>query len=213
MRVSTQPPRQRGSRIALTLCAVTCAVGLCSSALAAPNFGAVQAAFRSSDISLLDRHGDVLQQLRRNPAERKLAWVRLDDISPALRTTLLLSEDQRFYAHSGIDWYAAANAAWNNLWNRRSRGASTITMQLAGLLDDDLRRASGGRSFSEKVGQAVAATQLERGWRKDQVLEAYLNSVPFRGEIVGIDALSRTLFGKAPHGLDAREASVASAGV
>ena len=84
-------------------------------------------------------------------------------------------------------------------------------MQLAGLLDDDLRRGSGGRSLAQKLGQTVAAQQLERSWRKDQILEAYLNPVPFRGEIVGIDALSRTLFGKAPHGLDAREAAVAAA--
>jgi penicillin-binding protein 1C len=84
-------------------------------------------------------------------------------------------------------------------------------MQLSGLLDEDLRRASSGRSFTQKIGQTVAAAQLERNWRKDQILEAYLNTVPFRGEIVGIDALSRTLFSKAPSGLDAREAAVAAA--
>ena len=84
-------------------------------------------------------------------------------------------------------------------------------MQLAGLLDDDLRRGDGGRSLTQKVGQTVAAARLEREWRKDQILEAYLNLVPFRGELVGIDALSRTLFGKAAHGLDAREAAVAAA--
>ena len=61
------------------------------------------------------------------------------------------------------------------------------------------------------MGQAVAAQLLERRWRKDQILEAYLNLVPFRGELVGIDALSRTLFAKAAHGLDAREAAVAAA--
>ncbi|MES2685868.1 MAG: transglycosylase domain-containing protein, partial [Pseudomonadota bacterium] len=55
------------------------------------------------------------------------------------------------------------------------------------------------------------AQWLERSWRKDQILEAYLNLVPFRGEIVGIDALSRTLFGKAAHGLDEREAAIAAA--
>ena len=124
---------------------------------------------------------------------------------------MVLSEDKRFYAHSGVDWRAVSSAAWGNLWNTRTRGASTITMQLAVLLDDDLRRAGGGRNLSQKIGQTVAATQLERSWRKDRVLEAYLNTVPFRGEIVGIDALSRTLFGKAPHGLDAREAAVAAA--
>ncbi|RZL84216.1 MAG: penicillin-binding protein 1C, partial [Variovorax sp.] len=117
----------------------------------------------------------------------------------------------RFYEHSGVDWRAVSAAAWGNLWNTKTRGASTITMQLAGLLDDDLRRGAGGRSLTQKVGQTLDAQQLERHWRKDQILEAYLNTVPFRGEIVGIDALSRTLFGKAPSGLDAREAALAAA--
>ena len=65
--------------------------------------------------------------------------------------------------------------------------------------------------MTQKIGQAVTATQLEASWRKDQILEGYLNLVPFRGEIVGIDALARTLFGKAAHGLDEREAAVAAA--
>jgi penicillin-binding protein 1C len=142
---------------------------------------------------------------------RRGQWIALAEVSPALRTAMVLSEDKRFYAHSGVDWRAVSAAAWGNVWNTRTRGASTITMQLAGLLDDDLRRGGGGRSITQKLGQTVAAQQLERHWRKDQILEAYLNSVPFRGEIVGIDALSRTLFGKAPHGLDAREAAVAAA--
>ena len=198
-------------RAALALCAVVCTAGLCSNASAAPSFDAVQAAFRSSDVNLLDRHGDILQQLRRNPAERKLAWVRLDDISPALRTALLTSEDQRFYAHSGVDWNATANAAWNNLWNKRTRGASTITMQLAGLLDENVRRKSGNRTARQKLTQMYLAQSLERDWRKDQILEAYLNLVGFRGEMVGVHALSRVLFDKHPSGLNQRESAIAVA--
>jgi penicillin-binding protein 1C len=167
--------------------------------------------FRSSDTAVLDRNGELLQRVRTDPTVRRGQWTALADVSPALRTAMVLSEDKRFYEHSGIDWRAVSAAAWGNLWNTRTRGASTITMQLSGLLDEDLRRNSGGRSFTQKIGQTVAAAQLERNWRKDQILEAYLNTVPFRGEIVGIDALSRTLFGKAPSGLDAREAAVASA--
>jgi penicillin-binding protein 1C len=110
-----------------------------------------------------------------------------------------------------VDWQAASAAAWANLWNSKTRGASTITMQLAALLDEDLKRGSGGRSVVQKLGQTVSAQLLERSWRKDQILEAYLNLVPFRGELVGIDALSQTLFGKAAHGLDQREAAVAAA--
>jgi penicillin-binding protein 1C len=160
---------------------------------------------------VLDRDGQLLQRVRTDLATRRGQWVALAEISPALRAAMVASEDKRFYEHSGVDWRAVSAAAWGNLWNTRTRGASTLTMQLAGLLDDDLRRGSGGRGLGQKLGQAVAAQRIERGWRKDQILEAYLNIVPFRGEIVGIDALARTLFGKAPHGLDAREAAVAAA--
>ncbi len=174
-------------------------------------FDEIKRGFRPSETRVLDRDGALLQRVRTDGSVRRGQWTALTDVSPALRTALVLSEDKRFYEHSGVDWRAVSAAAWGNLWHQRTRGASTLTMQLAGLLDDDLRRGSGGRSMAQKVGQTVAATQLERHWRKDQILEAYLNTVPFRGELVGIDALSRTLFGKAPHGLDTREAAVAAA--
>jgi penicillin-binding protein 1C len=194
---------------AVALLAVTAACA--HPAWALTTFEEVKRDFRSSDTAVLDRNGELLQRVRTDATVRRGQWTVLADVSPALRTAMVLSEDSRFYEHSGIDWRAVSSAAWGNLWNTRTRGASTITMQLSGLLDEDLRRASGGRSFTQKIGQTVAAAQLERNWRKDQILEAYLNTVPFRGEIVGIDALSRTLFGKAPSGLDAREAAVAAA--
>ena len=155
--------------------------------------------------------GELLHRVRTDATVRRGSWVPLADISPALRTALVLSEDKRFYEHSGVDWQAVSAAVWANLWNKKTRGASTITMQLAGLLDDDLKRDAGGRSVAQKLGQTVSAQWLERSWRKDQILEAYLNLVPFRGELVGIDALSRSLFGKAAHGLDFREAAVTAA--
>jgi penicillin-binding protein 1C len=87
-------------------------------------------------------------------------------------------------------------------------------MQLSGLLDDEHQRSgrrSGQRSLVQKAGQAIDALRLERSWRKDQILEAYLNLVPLRGETIGLSALSLTLFGKAPSGLDDREAAIAAA--
>ncbi len=180
-------------------------------AAALPSYDTVRATHRPSDTVVLDRHGEPLQRLRTDASVRRGAWVPLEDISPALRTALVLSEDRRFWEHSGVDWRAVPAAAWANLWNQRTRGASTLTMQLAGLLDGDWQAGPGGRSAAQKIGQALAAQRLERRWRKDQILEAYLNLVPFRGELVGLEALARTLFGKAPHGLDAREAAVAAA--
>ena len=192
----------------------TCAITMVltsTQVFATPTFNEVKTNYASSDTLILDRQGEVLQRVRTDSSVRKGAWVTLQDVSPALRTALVLSEDKRFYEHSGVDWRAVSAAAWGNLWNNKTRGASTITMQLAGLLDEDLKRSAGGRSVVQKIEQTVSAQLLENGWRKDQILEAYLNLVPFRGELVGIDALSRTLFGKAAQGLDNREAAVAAA--
>ena len=196
-----------GQFIIATLLIAVCARPACASS----TFDQVKRDFRPSDTLILDRDGEILQRVRTDAGERRGRWVVLADISPALRTALLLSEDKRFYEHSGVDWRAVSSAAWGNLWNTKTRGASTLTMQLAGLLDEDLRARLGGRSVTQKIGQTVATQALESRWRKDQILEAYLNLVPFRGELVGIDALSRTLFGKAAHGLDEREAAVAAA--
>lgn len=177
-----------------------------------PDFETVRSSFRSSETLLLDRHGEVLHRLRTDFQVRRGAWVALGDTSPALRMALLLSEDRRFHEHSGVDWWAVSAAAWGNLWHERTRGASTLTMQLASLLDPALQRpATTARGLSQKWAQARAARALETRWRKDQILEAYLNLVPFRGEIVGIDALSHTLFGKSAHALNAPESALAAA--
>lgn len=193
------------------MCLATAALCSAPGVRAMPSYDEVRQDFRSSETLVLSREGQTLQRMRTDATVRRGDWIAIADVSPALRTALVLSEDKRFFEHSGVDWRAVSSAAWGNLWNQRTRGASTITMQLAGLLDGDWRQGSGGRSVMQKLGQTVAAQVLDRRWRKDQILEAYLNLVPFRGELVGIDALSRTLFGKAPHGLDEREAAVAAA--
>ena len=182
-----------------------------ASAQALPTPAQVRAAHQPSDTLILDRHGAVLHRIRSDATVRRGRWLQLDEVSPAMRHALVLSEDQQFYAHSGVDWRAVSAAAWANLWNTRTRGASTLTMQLAGLLDEDLKASQGSRSVGQKIGQAWTARQLEKSWRKDQILEAYLNRVPFRGELVGVDALTRSLFAKDASGLDAREAAIAVA--
>ncbi|MCX2865671.1 penicillin-binding protein 1C [Paucibacter sp. PLA-PC-4] len=190
------------------LLAVLLACG--SAAHALPGFAEFRSAHKVSDPVLLDRHGEPLQSLRLDKNRRALPWVPLAQMSPALLQALLLSEDRRFYEHSGVDWSAVAASAWGNLWNERTRGASTLTMQLAGLMDADLARPATGRSATQKLGQAFSAKRLEARWSKAQILEAYLNSAPFRGELVGIAALSQTLFGKRPGGLDAQEGAIAA---
>src|SRR5262249_35260529 len=113
--------------------------------------------------------------------------------------------------HHGVDWGAAAAAVWQRLRGGPPRGASTITMQVAALLDPALTHPGGSRSFDEKWRQMRAAWALERAWTKQQILEAYLNLVTFRGELQGIAAASQVLFGKVPHGLNAGESLVLAA--
>jgi penicillin-binding protein 1C len=175
---------------------------------AVPAFDAVRAAYRSSDAELLDRHGEAIQSLRIDMAVRRLPWVALGDISPALPAAVLQAEDQRFYEHNGIDWSAAAKAAWDNLFRTRPRGASTITMQLAALLDPALQPAAKGRSWGQKLDQVKAARELDAQWTKQQIMEAYLNMVSYRGELQGVGAAARSMFGKAPSGLDLSESVI-----
>jgi len=178
---------------------------------ASPSFEEVRARYVPSESVLLDRAGAPLSEVRVDLTGRRLAWVPISDISPALIAAIIAAEDRRFYAHSGVDWRALAAAAWGNLWHERRRGASTITMQLAAQLDPELRAPRGGRTLVQKWHQARAARDIEAGWTKSQILEAYLNLTSFRGELQGVHAAARGLFGKHPAGLDADEARLLAA--
>ena len=179
-------------------------------AYAVPGFQEVKTAYKPSEALLLARDGRPLQSLRIDKQVRRFEWTPLSQVSPAFVRAVVLSEDQRFYEHGGVDWRAAGNAAWNNFWNTKTRGASTLTMQLAGLLDEDAQRR-GRRSLFEKVSQTATALRIESSWSKKQILEAYLNLASFRGEAQGVAAMSRGLFGKWPDGLNERESALAAA--
>lgn len=175
----------------------------------APYFEDVRAAWAPSDGALLDRHGVVLDRVRVNLGARRLGWVALKDISPALKSAVIAGEDKRFYSHGGVDWRAVIGAVRDGIFHGKARGASTITMQLASLIQPDIRAE--GRTLSYKFAQIRLARAIERRWSKHQILEAYLNLLSFRGELVGIDAASRLLFGKAPSGLSEVESVLLAA--
>lgn len=183
-------------------------------AQAVPSFEQVRSAWSASHTLILSREGEVLQRLRTDFDSRRGQWVALGEVSHALLVALLGSEDRRFAQHAGVDWQAVGAAAWSR-WGSGEHergGASTITMQLVGLLDADLKpHGHAQRSWRQKIAQAHAALALEQTWTKAQILEAYLNLVPLRGELVGVDAAARTLFGRAPHGLDAPQAAILAA--
>ncbi len=176
-----------------------------------PTFSEVRAGWRSSELQLLDRHGELLQALRTDTRGRRADWTPIEHISPALVAAVLHAEDRRFLRHTGVDWLATGKAALTNLYRERPRGASTLTMQLVALLDAELRARGQRRDLGEKWRQMQAARALERRWTKGEVLEAYLNLLPMRGELTGIDAAARALFDKRPAGLSAAESLIIAA--
>ncbi|WP_219892323.1 penicillin-binding protein 1C [Aquisediminimonas profunda] len=175
-----------------------------------PSYGRVVAAWQPSESWLYDRNGQLLDSQRVNFHARRLAWVPLGQIASPLVETVVASEDKRFRDHGGVDWLAIASAVKARFSGERSRGASTISMQVAAFLAPGLA-APGTRSWFDKVRQMRTARALEARWSKDQILEAYLNLAGFRGEAQGIGAAALGLFGKTPATLTGDEARLVAA--
>ncbi len=173
---------------------------------ALPSYQEVRQCYVKSDSLLLDRRGEVIHELRTDKHRRRLDWVSLKDISPALREAVIQAEDRRFYDHRGVDYRSMGAAFVKGLASESLRGASTLTMQLASILDGDLQSKKGKRSIWQKEKQILNAWEIEKIWSKTEIFEAYLNLITFRGELQGIAAASRGLFGKDPHGLCQSEA-------
>ena len=133
--------------------------------------------------------------------EQYRMWVPLADVSPTLTDAFLLKEDRWFFWHPGVNPAALVRAMAATYVDDNRQGGSTITMQLARLV-----YGLNTRSPSGKAKQIAAAMWLELRYSKRQILEAYLNAVPFGGNIQGVAAASRLYFGKPPDRLNLAEA-------
>jgi penicillin-binding protein 1A len=123
--------------------------------------------------------------------ERRI-FVTLGQMPPTLKEAVIATEDARFYSHFGVDPMGIARAIYQNF--RRGRiveGGSTITQQLAKVLF-----LTPDRSLDRKLKEAVLAIELERRYSKDRILEMYLNQIYFGHGAFGVEAASRTFFGK-----------------
>ncbi len=187
--------------LALTLLILVTIAHLLTRPPAMPDYATVRAEWQPSEAWLTDRDGQLLDSERVNFERRRLAWVPLNDISPAVRTAVVQSEDRRFWSHGGVDWLAVASAIRARLTmgrtGDRSRGASTLPMQLAAFLDPGLAQP-GKRDWRTKLRQMRAGQALAANWSHDEMLEAYFNLLPLRGEAQGIGAGAQSLFGKKP---------------
>jgi penicillin-binding protein 1C len=119
-------------------------------------------------------------------------------------------EDRDFWQHRGIEWHSVLGAIRDQLLRHQRRGASTITMQLASLLQQRRSQAGIG-AWLDKLAQVRTARALESRWTKPQILEAYLNLLGYQGELQGIGAAAARLAGKTPSGLSVPESLVLAA--
>jgi len=170
-----------------------------------PDYASVRAAWRPSEAWLYDRNGVLIDSSRVDFARRRLGWTPLDKVAPPVAEALVAAEDHRFYTHGGVDWLATLAALRERLEGKPSRGASTLSMQVAGFLAPDLARP-GARGWLDKIRQMRAGLAIDGAWSKPQILEAYLNLAGYRGEAQGIAAAALALFGKTPDALSRDDA-------
>ncbi|HYW55469.1 MAG TPA: transglycosylase domain-containing protein, partial [Polaromonas sp.] len=118
-------------------------------------------------------------------------WVKLGEISPNVLAALIATEDHRFYAHRGMDVKRTGSAILNT-FKGNVQGGSTITQQLArNLYPEEVGRA---RTLTRKIKEAITALKIEAVYSKDEILETYLNTVPFLYNAYGIEMAARTYF-------------------
>lgn len=131
-------------------------------------------------------------------------WVGLDEISDHVVEALIATEDHRFYDHSGVDVIRMLGAFYHTVTGD-PQGASTITQQLArNLYPDQIGRS---RSLTRKLKEIITALKIERVYTKDEILQTYLNTVPFLYNAFGIEMAARTYFDKSASDLNVLESA------
>lgn len=130
-------------------------------------------------------------------------WVPLEDISPNLRHSVIMSEDGKFCSHRGIDWGEMKLVVKSALAGETTRGASTIPMQAVKNL-----YLWNSRSFVRKVAEAPLAVYFDVVLSKRRILEIYLNIVEWGPNIYGAEAAAQYHFGKSAKSLTSRQAAL-----
>ena len=142
---------------------------------------------------IYDRSGQVL--LYEIYGEEKREIVNLNQIPEILKKAVIAAEDRQFYSHHGIEIKSIFRAILTNLKIRKTLyGGSTISQQL--IRSSFLTRE---KSLERKIKELVLTLELERRYSKDQILEFYLNQVPFGSNSYGVAAASKTFFNKPIH--------------
>ncbi|MEE9530366.1 MAG: penicillin-binding protein 1A [Syntrophobacteria bacterium] len=189
-------PRPRRKRTLVLAALVLLAGIVCGSALGAfltlshdlPGIQELENFRPSSVTKLLSAEGKVIGEF----FVEKRVPVDLEEIPPYLRQAIVATEDRRFYEHAGLDWRGIGRALLKDIRaGRFKEGGSTITQQLAKVLF-----LNPEKTISRKLKEALLALQIERRYRKDEILTLYLNQIYLGGGAYGVEAAANGYFGK-----------------
>ncbi|MBP9670351.1 penicillin-binding protein [Candidatus Woesebacteria bacterium] len=149
---------------------------------------------------ILDRNGKLLYEIY---DDQNRTPIKLDDLPQYLKEATLAIEDKNFYRHHGFDTGGLLRAAYKTLTGQRLEGGSTITQQLVkvALLTPE-------RTVSRKIKEAILTVATEILYSKNQILEMYLNHIPYGGTAYGIEAASHRFFNKSSKDLSLAEATL-----
>lgn len=164
---------------------------------------ALPALIVQTSVEVLDRNGDLLRAYTVADGRWRLG-VLVSQVDPGFVAALLAYEDKRFYDHPGVDMRALGRAVAQAIWNGHVvSGGSTLTMQVARLLEE-----GGTGAVAGKLRQMRVALALERRLNKDQILQLYLQLAPYGGNLEGIRAATLSYFGKEPQRLTPAETAL-----
>lgn len=137
---------------------------------------------------IYDREGELLYSVYEN---ENRTYVKLSNIAPSVREATIAIEDNDFYNNKGFSPFAYLRVLKNAALGKGLAGGSTITQQLVKnvLLNSE-------RSLPRKIKELILAIQVDQKYSKDEILEMYLNNIPYGGTAIGIEAASEQYFGK-----------------
>src|SRR5574343_83721 len=193
-------PTRKGIALALAAVPALCLLYVFLLIPFTPSAGDIRKARITEPARILSADGHEMAVFKRANRE----WVKLNEMSPHLVKALVATEDHRFYDHFGLDWRRTASAALSTFGGDR-QGGSTITQQLArNLYPEEIGRAP---TLTRKLKEAITALKIEALYSKDEILETYLNTVPFLYNAFGIEMAARTYFDKPARQLDVLESA------
>ncbi|MBL8159408.1 transglycosylase domain-containing protein [Candidatus Saccharibacteria bacterium] len=158
----------------------------------------------------IDRNGELLWE-DKGGGDYKIV-VDFNEISKPMKQATVALEDKDFYKHGGVSFSGTARAVLNNaVGGGGTQGGSTLTQQLVKKVffsEEEANQRSGLSGLSRKAKEAILAIEIERMYNKDQILNLYLNEVPYGGPRNGVESAAQTYFGKHAKELTLAEAAI-----